>query len=74
MSERLELRVRKGQRKRTTRETAVEASLVLDGSGVFSIETGMPFLDHMLEIWTHHGFFDLDLKAKGDLEVDYHHS
>ncbi|MGH9321488.1 MAG: imidazoleglycerol-phosphate dehydratase HisB [Vicinamibacteria bacterium] len=68
------MRVRKGQRKRTTRETAVEASLVLDGSGVFSIETGMPFLDHMLEIWTHHGFFDLDLKAKGDLEVDYHHS
>lgn len=65
---------RKAQHKRVTRETRIEAELALDGSGVSSIETGMPFLDHMLEIWSHHARFDLDLKAEGDLDVDYHHS
>ncbi len=65
---------RKGEATRTTRETAVEAKLGLDGSGTASIETGMAFLDHMLELFTHHGRFDLSLSAKGDLEVDFHHS
>jgi imidazoleglycerol-phosphate dehydratase len=65
---------RKGELKRTTRETSIEARLDLDGSGTASIETGMAFLDHMLELFTHHGRFDLTLRSKGDLEVDYHHS
>jgi imidazoleglycerol-phosphate dehydratase len=65
---------RKGHQKRATRETQVEARLSLDGSGAASIGTGMPFLDHMLEIWTHHARFDLELTARGDLDVDYHHS
>jgi imidazoleglycerol-phosphate dehydratase len=65
---------RTGEVTRSTRETSIEAKLDLDGSGRASIETGMPFLDHMLELFTHHGRFDLELRAKGDLHVDYHHS
>ncbi len=65
---------RRGEMKRATRETAIEGKLDLDGSGTASIETGMAFLDHMLTLFTHHGRFDLSLRAKGDLEVDFHHS
>lgn len=65
---------RTGRRERVTQETRVEARLALDGSGASSIATGMKFLDHMLELWTHHARFDLELTARGDLEVDYHHS
>lgn len=65
---------RRGEIQRSTRETEIEARLDLDGSGESSIATGMPFLDHMLALFTHHGRFDLTLRAKGDLEVDYHHS
>jgi imidazoleglycerol-phosphate dehydratase len=65
---------RRGELKRATRETEIEARLALDGSGTASIETGMAFLDHMLELFTHHGGFDLELRSIGDLEVDYHHS
>jgi imidazoleglycerol-phosphate dehydratase len=65
---------RTGELKRTTRETEIEARLDLDGSGAASIATGMAFLDHMLELFTHHGRLDLTLRSKGDLEVDYHHS
>jgi len=65
---------RTGERKRVTRETAIEARLDLDGSGVSTLETGMAFLDHMLELFAHHGRFDLELRSKGDLEVDFHHS
>jgi imidazoleglycerol-phosphate dehydratase len=65
---------RRGEVRRTTRETAIEATLGLDGSGSAAIDTGMPFLDHMLSLFAHHGRFDLDLRAKGDLDVDYHHS
>ena len=65
---------RRGEIRRSTRETAIEARLSLDGAGSASIETGMPFLDHMLELFAHHGRFDLELRAKGDLDVDYHHS
>jgi imidazoleglycerol-phosphate dehydratase len=65
---------RTGELKRTTGETEIEARLVLDGSGKAAIATGMRFLDHMLEIFAHHGRFDLELRGKGDLDVDYHHS
>ena len=59
---------------RTTKETAVELSLVLDGSGSTDISTGIGFLDHMLELFAYHGRFDLTLHAKGDLQVDGHHT
>ena len=58
---------------RTTRETDIRVRLNLDGAGVSRIDTGIPFLNHMLELFARHGFFDLDVVAKGDLEVDQHH-
>jgi imidazoleglycerol-phosphate dehydratase len=59
---------------RNTRETQIKLSLNLDGSGTSSIDTGVPFFDHMLELFTKHSLIDLDIKATGDLEVDYHHT
>lgn len=59
---------------RRTGETDIEVSLVLDGSGIRQINTGLPFLDHMLAQVAVHGLFDLNLKANGDLEVDPHHT
>ena len=59
---------------RTTRETDIRVRLNLDGSGVSRIDTGIPFLNHMLELFARHGFVDLDVVAKGDLEVDFHHT
>ena len=59
---------------RKTKETAIQVSLNLNGSGKSEISTGIPFFDHMLTLFTVHGFFDLGVKAKGDLEVDYHHT
>ncbi|HEV8341998.1 MAG TPA: imidazoleglycerol-phosphate dehydratase HisB [Candidatus Binatia bacterium] len=59
---------------RKTKETDINANLDLDGSGKAEIQTGMPFFNHMLEIFVRHGLFDLDLQAKGDIEVDYHHT
>ena len=59
---------------RTTKETDINLSLTIDGQGKASINTGVAFLDHMLTLWTVHGFFDLDIKATGDLEVDAHHT
>jgi imidazoleglycerol-phosphate dehydratase len=59
---------------RTTRETTVEVRLRLDGSGVAAAETGIPFFDHMLQQLGTHAGFDLDVRAKGDLEVDAHHT
>ena len=59
---------------RKTKETVISAELELDGSGRAEIETGMPFFNHMLESFTRHGFFDIRVKAKGDIEVDYHHT
>ena len=64
---------RTGEIKRETGETSVEVRLSLDGSGQYDVDTGIPFLDHMLELFAKHGFFDLQIKARGDLEVDYHH-
>ncbi len=59
---------------RSTRETQITASLTLDGSGITRISTGMPFMDHMLELLARHALMDLTLEARGDLEVDYHHT
>jgi len=65
---------RKSKIERKTKETLISVELELDGSGRAEIETGMPFFNHMLESFTRHGFFDIRIKAKGDIEVDYHHT
>lgn len=59
---------------RQTRETEIDLELKLDGRGQADIQTGIPFLDHMLHLFAAHGYFDLKIKAKGDLEVDQHHT
>jgi imidazoleglycerol-phosphate dehydratase len=59
---------------RKTRETSVAVALRLDGSGRSEIRTGVPFLDHMLESFARHGFFDLKVEATGDLHIDEHHT
>ncbi len=59
---------------RTTKETDINLNLTIDGQGKASINTGIGFLDHMLTLWAVHGFFDLDIRATGDLEVDAHHT
>jgi len=60
--------------KRRTKETDIQITLNLDGKGVSSIDTSIPFLDHMFELMAAHGFLDLTVRAKGDTEVDYHHT
>ncbi len=59
---------------RKTAETDIRMKLVIDGSGVAKIDTGIGFFDHMLTLFTRHSLMDIDLKAKGDLEVDQHHT
>jgi imidazoleglycerol-phosphate dehydratase len=59
---------------RETKETHVRVSLTVDGRGQAEIASGIPFFDHMLTLFTVHGFFDLFLHAKGDLDVDFHHT
>ncbi len=59
---------------RSTRETSVTVELSLDGRGRYRVSTGAPFLDHMLELFARHGFFDLKVEASGDLNVDAHHT
>jgi imidazoleglycerol-phosphate dehydratase len=59
---------------RKTRETDIEVELNLDGTGQIDLATGIPFLDHMLHLFAAHGYFDLTVKASGDLEVDQHHT
>lgn len=66
--------MRNAEISRATRETRIAVKLELDGSGKSSIKTPIPFLNHMLELFARHGFFDLDVKAEGDVEVDYHHT
>ncbi len=60
--------------KRKTKETRVELELNIDGGGRYSIDSGLPFLNHMLELFSKHALFDIRLKVKGDLSVDYHHT
>ena len=59
---------------RKTAETDITMELVVDGSGASSIDTGVPFFDHMLTLFAKHGLFDLKVKVIGDIEVDYHHT
>jgi imidazoleglycerol-phosphate dehydratase len=59
---------------RNTKETQISGHLVLDGKGQYEVFTGLRFMDHMLELFTKHGGFDLRLWAKGDLDVDQHHT
>jgi imidazoleglycerol-phosphate dehydratase len=59
---------------RTTSETSIRTRLNLDGTGVSNVRSGIPFFDHMLILFARHGLFDLDLDAKGDIEVDFHHT
>jgi len=66
--------MRKATVNRKTKETDIKLNINIDGSGDYNISTGMPFIDHMLELFSKHGLFDLDIKAVGDLDVDCHHT
>lgn len=66
--------IRSASVERNTSETAITLSLLLDGEGRADIQTGVPFFDHMLTLMTRHGLFDLTIDAKGDTDVDYHHT
>jgi imidazoleglycerol-phosphate dehydratase len=66
--------VRRGVIDRQTTETSIAIKLTLDGRGRYDVRTGIRFLDHMLELFTRHGGFDLRVRAEGDLDVDQHHT
>ena len=66
--------LRKAVIERHTKETDIKVRLALDGKGTAKISTEIPFLDHMLELFSKHGLFDLEISCKGDLEIDDHHS
>jgi imidazoleglycerol-phosphate dehydratase len=66
--------MRHASTERNTKETQISASLAIEGTGVYQIATGIRFLDHMLELFSKHGAFDLTMNAKGDLDVDQHHT
>ena len=68
------MRPRIAKIERKTKEVQIQGRLNLDGTGRSSVVTGIRFLDHMLELFAKHGLFDLEIKAKGDLEVDLHHT
>jgi imidazoleglycerol-phosphate dehydratase len=65
---------RRAQIKRATKETRISARLTIDGKGKARVDTGIPFLDHMLTLFSKHAVIDLDLRCAGDLEVDAHHT
>lgn len=66
--------MRSSQITRKTNETNIELYFSIDGEGKSHLDTGVPFLDHMLDLFTKHGQFDLTVKAVGDIEIDYHHT
>lgn len=74
MSTQLQTQPRAAEVRRQTKETDVRVALALDGSGRAQIETGIAFLNHMLELFARHGLFDLEIECRGDLEIDDHHS
>ncbi len=65
---------RQALQKRSTKETDISVGLKLDGTGAADLHIGVPFLEHMLDQVARHGMFDLDIKARGDLEIDAHHT
>ncbi|MEO1848816.1 MAG: imidazoleglycerol-phosphate dehydratase, partial [Pseudomonadota bacterium] len=65
---------RTAQIHRETRETQISVSVDLDGTGASTVQTGLPFFDHMLDQVARHGLIDLDIKASGDLDIDAHHT
>lgn len=66
--------MRQGTISRTTKETSVQVTVKLDGTGQYNVSTGIGFLDHMLEQLSRHSLIDLDVQAKGDLHIDFHHT
>src|SRR5438045_8407094 len=66
--------MRRGRIERVTKETRVTVRLTREGSGASKIATGVPFLDHMLELFAKHGLFALEINCRGDLHIDDHHS
>jgi imidazoleglycerol-phosphate dehydratase len=66
--------MRKARLLRNTKETSINIALTIEGRGCHKISTGIRFFDHMLELFAHHGGFDLELAANGDLDVDQHHT
>lgn len=74
MSTDVQTQPRVAQVARKTKETDVRVDLTLDGTGTARIATGIPFLDHMLDLFARHGLFDLDVECRGDLQIDDHHS
>lgn len=66
--------MRKARLNRSTTETNIQLALTIEGRGQYEVSTGIRFFDHMLELFARHGAFDLKLKAKGDLDVDQHHT
>ena len=74
MSTQMQTQTRSAEVERKTKETKVRVALKLDGSGRVQINTGVAFLDHMLELFTRHGLFDLEITCRGDLHIDDHHS
>src|ERR1700675_4373934 len=68
------MKSRKASVDRITKETQIRGTLAIDGKGTYQISTGVRFFDHMLELFAKHGGFDLKLEAKGDLDVDQHHT
>jgi imidazoleglycerol-phosphate dehydratase len=66
--------MRRAAIQRTTKETDIRAALSIEGRGRYKVSTGIRFFDHMLELFAHHGGFDLQLTVKGDLDVDQHHT
>ena len=66
--------MRKAKVERKTKETDIKLSINLDGKGQYSINTSIPFFDHMLSLMCKHGIFDMKLKAKGDIDIDFHHT
>ena len=66
--------MREARVERNTRETQITGRLCIEGTGTYRIATGIRFLDHMLELFAKHGAFDLELEARGDLDVDQHHT
>ena len=65
---------RKSSIERITKETQIKLTLDIDGRGEAKIFTSVPFLDHMLDLFTRHGLFDLQIEAKGDIDIDFHHT